>query len=98
MVTRITALENGYRAWRNTTLHIYNRLLLSKNPGKEIHNKHRALEASSVMIFLSFIGDLRESIPDRLKSIQSKMEQQQDKTNRLLDELATLRNNTMDGK
>jgi len=38
-----------------------------------------------------------ETVRNKLKNIQYKMEQQQDKTNRLLDELATLRNTTMDG-
>ena len=38
-----------------------------------------------------------ESVRDKLENIQYKMEQQQEKTNRLLDEIATLKNITMDG-
>jgi len=45
-----------------------------------------------------FLTDLLlETVRDKLENIQYKMEQQQDKTNRLLDELATLKNTTMDG-
>ena len=51
VVTQITALENGYRAWRNTTIFIL-KSLLSDKPGKEIRDKDRALvEASLVVIF-----------------------------------------------
>ena len=40
---------------------------------------------------------LLETVRDKLEIINLKMEQQQDKTSRVLDELATLRNTTMDG-
>ena len=38
------------------------------------------------------------NVQDKLEIIQHKMEQQQDTTKRLLEELATLRNTTIDGK
>jgi len=45
-----------------------------------------------------FLTDLLlETVRDKLENIQYKMEQQQEKTNRLLDEIATLKNITMDG-
>jgi len=47
------------------------------------------------ILFLTAL--LLETVRDKLENIQYKMEQQQDKTNRLLDELATLKNTTMDG-
>jgi len=40
---------------------------------------------------------LLEIVQDKLENFQYKMEQQQDKTNRLLDDLAALRNTTIDG-
>jgi len=40
---------------------------------------------------------LLEIVQDKLENLQYKMEQQQGKTNRLLDELAALRNTTIDG-
>ena len=45
------------------------------------------------------VQDTLGNVQDMLRNMQDKMEQQQDKTkcNRLLDELATLRNTTMDG-
>ena len=36
VVTQITALENGYRNWRNATLFIL-QWVVSRNPGKEIY-------------------------------------------------------------
>jgi len=46
-------------------------------------------------VFLTAL--LLETVRDKLEIIQYKMEQQEDKTNRLLDELATFQNTTMDG-
>ena len=47
------------------------------------------------ILFLTAL--LLETVRDKLENIQYKMEQQQDKTNRLFDELVTLKNTTMDG-
>ena len=43
------------------------------------------------------VKTVQDKLGDMLRNMQDKMEQQQNKTNRLLDELATLRNTTMDG-
>ena len=48
-------------------------------------------------LLLETVQDKLGNVQDKLENIQYKMEKQQDKTNRLLDGLATLRKTTMDG-
>jgi len=49
-------------------------------------------------LLLEIVQDKLGNVQDKLENIQYKMVEQQDKTNRLLDELATLRNTTIDGR
>ena len=52
---------------------------------------------SLTALLLETVQDKLGNVQDKLEIINLKMEQQQDKTNRMLDELATLLNTTMDG-
>ena len=55
-----------------------------------------ALLLETVQDKLESVQDKLGNVQDKLENIHSKMEQQ-DKINGLLEELATLRNTTMDG-
>ena len=54
-------------------------------------------QVKTVQDNLGNVQDKLENVQDKLENMQYIMTQQQEKANRLLDELATLRNTTMDG-